>query len=901
MENIELPRPDYAAVNRQRVFRYKKFFKDPECTILNTEMVASAKNYYKTRPVEFIEHWGITYDPRNAGTEFPTTMPFVLFPRQAELIEFIIECVKDKESGAIEKCRDAGVTWIVVNVSVWMWLFMEGSSVGWGSRKESLVDKIGDADSIFEKIRMVINGLPSFFKPDEYDERKHSAYMRILNPYNNSSITGEAGDSIGRGGRKSQSMDSKIMTPSGWSTMGEMEVGKVITGADGKTTVVTGIYPQGKVDIYKVTTSDGRSTECCEDHLWRVTTPNDRKKTFDTGEEFNRVLQLKDMVGNLKRGASGYKYQIPIVKPVHFRKKKLPMDPYLLGSLLGDGYLPKSGTITFSTGDQESVEELNCALNRSRSDNKLQLKHKKEYEYGISNKEHQGKKNWLGIALDELDLRGKKSDTKFIPEMFKLSFIEDRLEMLRGLMDTDGSCSLSKGVPVISYASASKQLSDDVRFIVWSLGGVARYHVISDNRKESYFDMHTLTIKLPSGMIPFKLQRKIDVMGPRRNTLNPAIKSIELIGKKEAQCISVSADDKLYVTDDFMVTHNTMYAVDEASHLERQEKVESALMENTMTQMAISSVYGPTTVFQRKVDNGEVWHKGRKMTPGMTRVFIFDWRDHPFKTQEWYNIKRAKAEREGLLHIFAQEVDRDASAAVEGVLIDVRWIKAAIDAHLNIGITPTGKTYAGFDLSDEGRDKHALAIRKGILLKKIDDWAAGDGGNATRKTLMHCQKEKVDSLQYDSIGVGATAKSEINRQREDGKLPKNLEVVGWCASASPFKAKSRLIRGDKNSPKIGDFFANLKAQGYWELRSRFEKTYKVIEEGASYPEDELISLCSKIPCLHEIIKELSQPTYQPNSAGKIVIDKNPDGSKSPNKADAIMIAFWPKTTTKMLI
>ena len=161
-----------------------------------------AKEFYRTRPVEFINHWAITYDPRLASGDLPAKLPFILFQRQADLVAFLMACLRGEENGLVEKCRDAGATWVCCAFSVWLWLFWPGAAVGWGSRKEQLVDRIGDADSIFEKMRIIVRGLPRQFWPAGFRPDDHMTYMRLINPENDASITGEAGDNIGRGGRK---------------------------------------------------------------------------------------------------------------------------------------------------------------------------------------------------------------------------------------------------------------------------------------------------------------------------------------------------------------------------------------------------------------------------------------------------------------------------------------------------------------------------------------------------------------------------------------------------------------------------------------------------------------------------------------------------------------------------
>ena len=161
-----------------------------------------ANAYYSQNCSAFIRDWCFTFDPRNAGSGIPASMPFLLFRRQEELIEFLIDLIDNQTGGLVEKCRDMGATWVAVAFSVWLWRYRSGASIGFGSRKEMLVDRLGDMDSIFEKIRFTISQLPAFLLPKGFNPQKNSSFMKITNPDNESSITGEAGDNIGRGGRK---------------------------------------------------------------------------------------------------------------------------------------------------------------------------------------------------------------------------------------------------------------------------------------------------------------------------------------------------------------------------------------------------------------------------------------------------------------------------------------------------------------------------------------------------------------------------------------------------------------------------------------------------------------------------------------------------------------------------
>ncbi len=154
-------------------------------------------------PVYWFNTWCWTYNPKNAGTSVPANLPFDLFPRQEEMIRWLEERLRQKEEGLIEKSRDIGFTWLMGGFALHHWLFVSGFKTAFGSRKEDLVDKIGDPDSIFEKIRMLLRGLPHWMLPGGFNWRKHSHFSRLVNPISGNVITGEAGDNIGRGGRNS--------------------------------------------------------------------------------------------------------------------------------------------------------------------------------------------------------------------------------------------------------------------------------------------------------------------------------------------------------------------------------------------------------------------------------------------------------------------------------------------------------------------------------------------------------------------------------------------------------------------------------------------------------------------------------------------------------------------------
>lgn len=531
--------PDYAAEINRRTSLFYAYSQNPQ------QMPASDL-FYANNPVDWINDFCVTYNPRNASP-IPKKIPFILFFKQEQFIYYLKECLEDKESGLVEKARDIGATWLCCAFSVWLWKFHPGSSIGWGSRKEQLVDKIGDPDSIFQKIRMIIQSLPEFVLPAGFDPTKHMSYMKIVNPENGSVITGESGDNIGRGGR------------------------------------------------------------------------------------------------------------------------------------------------------------------------------------------------------------------------------------------------------------------------------------------------------------------------------------------------------------------STIYFKDESAHYEHPELIEAALGDNTDVQIDISSVNGSNNVFYRRRQAGEVWDAERQSTPGKVRVFIFDWRDHPGKDQKWYDKRRKKAADEGLLHLFAQEVDRDYIASLDRVVIPMKYIKSAIDAHIKLKWPAGGERIAMQDVADEGGDRNAYAGRIGPVLNRCEEWGEGDTGETARKMVALAVQDQIEEMYYDCIGVGSGVKAETNRMKQAGQLPPRMRIMPWNASASPLEATENLILGDPHTPKNEDYFQNLKAQAWWRLRIRFEKTFKAVTQGAKYNPNEMISLPSTLENLHKICAELGQATQKVSvTTGKMVVDKKPDGGVSPNLADGIVGCYCPTKELSIL-
>jgi len=192
--------PDYEAIYRERTERLARI---RAAAGTEEDILPGLKEFYKSNPVAFINDWGMTFDPRAAEVGMPTTMPFILFAKQAEFIEWLRARWLAREDGLAEKSRDMGASWLCVAFAVWMWLFYPGTVIGFGSRKEEYVDDLNDPKSLFWKAREFVNLLPVEFSPFGWDAKRHAPFMVLKNPENGSAIVGESGDNIGRGNRTS--------------------------------------------------------------------------------------------------------------------------------------------------------------------------------------------------------------------------------------------------------------------------------------------------------------------------------------------------------------------------------------------------------------------------------------------------------------------------------------------------------------------------------------------------------------------------------------------------------------------------------------------------------------------------------------------------------------------------
>lgn len=340
---------------------------------------------------------------------------------------------------------------------------------------------------------------------------------------------------------------------------------------------------------------------------------------------------------------------------------------------------------------------------------------------------------------------------------------------------------------------------------------------------------------------------------------------------------------------------STYYFVDESAFIERPQLIEASLSQTTDCRIDVSTPHGMANPFAQK----------RHSWPP-ERIFIFDWRDDPRKGEDWYERQAELLDDVTL----AQEVDRNYSASVVGVVIPQAAVQAAIDAHVVLGIEPRGRRRAALDVADEGPDLNALAVARGILLENVTAWS-GKGSDpfaTAQRAAGFCDVLGIDELDYDADGLGASMRGDfrvLNEQRTR-KLQANAwrgsgKVVDPDAPIETAAPRNAAVDADDVERLNGDYYANAKAQGWFSLRYRFLRTARAVAMAkagedwrAAYDPDDLISLSSKMPDLAKVTSELSQPTFKQSTAGKMLIDKAPEGARSPNYGDATMIRYAPR-------
>lgn len=371
---------------------------------------------------------------------------------------------------------------------------------------------------------------------------------------------------LATGAGKCQPLSSKILTPDGWTTMGEISIGDYVVTPSGDHAKVLNVFKPGIKDVYEITFSDGRKARSCLDHVWRVYNIGWGKSK--TGPWRN--ITTKEIIELKSNTTRSIGIQLPTFEN-DSADIDLPIDPWLFGFLLGDGSF-RNG-LGFSTADAELVDKV-----QSKLDPDFKVKYVDRYDYRIqfanidARRKYRTKHiksgdtrpyNKYSKILENLGLNEKLSHEKFIPEIYFHGSLHQRLELIRGLADSDGTVDKSS----LYFCSTSEQLAKDFQRLIRSVGGIAKLTVKQNNTykyngavtlcKNAYYvaTKHKAPWKL------FSLTRKKDATNysyQYSDTLKLNIVSIEKVSTEEVRCIYIDDPDHLYITDDYVVTHNTI-------------------------------------------------------------------------------------------------------------------------------------------------------------------------------------------------------------------------------------------------------------------------------------------------------------------------------------------------------
>lgn len=354
----------------------------------------------------------------------------------------------------------------------------------------------------------------------------------------------------GAGTGKMAPLNSRIKIPGGWTTMGEIKPGDTVTAWDGTPSKVTGVYPHGDQAVYRITFADGRSTQAGAEHLWRVC--NNRQRPHLQWSIVNTIDVMR-----LLEDTDG-RVHIQLIESEQGPDLDLPIDPYLLGVILGDGGISQSA-VNVTKGNQQLFDNIRPLLPQG---NRLVQKDEKTWNVVGSGKMGG---NPLMNELKKLDLMGKLSCQKWIPSIYLHGSHQQRLSLLQGLLDTDGTVNHPDNGGQISFCSSSLRLALNVQYLVRSLGGIARI-----SNKQTWYTYGDEKLKgRPSYVVNIRYKKqselfRLDAKKDRTNDKNQyadglklRVESVVLDGVEECQCISIDHPDKLYITDDFIVTHNT--------------------------------------------------------------------------------------------------------------------------------------------------------------------------------------------------------------------------------------------------------------------------------------------------------------------------------------------------------
>jgi len=408
-----------------------------------------------------------------------------------------------------------------------------------------------------------------FFGIEFLDAQKYAFMNSWLKPYNLWCIT--------RNGGKALALDTKIPTPDGFKTMGDLKIDDFVLDEQGKPTKVINV---SKVfynhKCYEVEFEDGEKVITDENHLWYVQTKHSRRaiKEYDynnrnklhgkassiydnINEDAFIIVKTKDMVNDYcrqRKDGKGkeYKYRVPITKPIDYNYKVLPIHPYVLGVWLGDG---NSRDLRI-TSDINDIDEMCENINKCGYTTKIYSRKNSAPMIGINigDIKDKGKDNETKNIFKKLNLL----ENKHIPACYLYANIEQRYELLRGLMDTDGTC--NKSNYKCEFAQKDYNLIMQFSQLLASLGikhKIKKRNTTCNNKK---FKSYRVTFYTDKERSCFKLIRKNDLLPDKLNNRsnNKTIVSIKETNSVPTKCISVDNKNRLYLFGDrFTVTHNS--------------------------------------------------------------------------------------------------------------------------------------------------------------------------------------------------------------------------------------------------------------------------------------------------------------------------------------------------------
>lgn len=355
---------------------------------------------------------------------------------------------------------------------------------------------------------------------------------------------------------KEQPISEPVLLNKGWTPIGNVQIGDKIYGEDGKLHTITNIFPQGIKEVYKVIFSDGTFTRCGLEHLWHVTTRKQRHDSKENNDYRFKVVTLKDILEDYK-GSNYYKYSIPVCSTINFEEQPISINPYVLGLLLGDGGLTEN-VVTFTSQEQELINNIeleakkySCKIIRKQFENHEQIRIVKE----LNNNEI----NPFKEELNKLKLIGKGSREKFIPKNYIYNSENVRIDVLSGIVNTDGSICKGNSINISTY---SKSMMEDISELARSLGfivTVGEYNRTAENSTKKYNNEIEWHIRICGDLERLNLSNKHTCKLVKRKI--ERIKSIVNIEKQDYKeksiCIMVDNPNHLYITKDYIVTHNT--------------------------------------------------------------------------------------------------------------------------------------------------------------------------------------------------------------------------------------------------------------------------------------------------------------------------------------------------------